>query len=78
MDKDLPLLSIEHLNSLLPVIPADQYPILKNIFIHAPVPAFFESVRDTFLFILIAQHYGAVNHFVLPSSLTPDTITDTR
>ena len=36
MDKDLPLLSIEHLNSLLPVIPADQYPILKNIFIHAP------------------------------------------
>ena len=27
------------------------------------VSAFFESVRDTFLFILITQHYGAVNHF---------------
>ncbi len=43
-----------------------------------PIPAFFESVPDTFLFILITQHHGAVNHFVLPSSLTPNTITDTR
>lgn len=43
-----------------------------------PVPAFLESVPDTFLYILITQRFGAVNHFVLPSSLTPHTITDTR